>query len=257
MRVRPGAHDRASGFGPTVDRRGPRSVGTLPRPPGREPRVAGRRAANDHGPGRRPAGPQPESRVYPGRATRPSARGHRLHDPGHGAAIPEPGSPTELHQWGRQLSRGRLGRLDQTRGTFCVSNSRDMARTSGGAPYTHLELFRDGRKADEELRWTTAAPTHLQVERRGDSLFLRTSADGRAWTDFKACTVPGMPPKVLVGVAVINSEAKEFSAQFEDWSLRSAGPASPESGLPGPSSAIAPDRGKGFGARAQAARRRE
>jgi regulation of enolase protein 1 (concanavalin A-like superfamily) len=115
-----------------------------------------------------------------------------------------------------------------------------QARTSDGAPYTHLELFRDGRKTDEELRWTAAAPTHLQVERRGDSVFLRTSADGRAWTDFKTCKVTGMPPRVLVGVAAINSEAKEFAPQFEGWSLRSSGPASPELGPTGPSSAIAP-----------------
>ena len=93
-----------------------------------------------------------------------------------------------------------------------------------GAPFTHLELFRDGRKTDEELRWTFEAPTYLQVQRRGDSLFLRTSPDGRGWTDFKTCTLIGMPPKVLVGVAASNSEAKEFAAHFEGWSLRFAGP---------------------------------
>src|SRR5262249_40635848 len=102
-----------------------------------------------------------------------------------------------------------------------------QARSGDGAPYTHLELFRDGGKTDEELRWTPGATTHLQVERRGDSFFLRTSDDGRAWTDYKTCTVPGMPRGVLVGLAAINSESKEFAPRFVGWSLRSAGPASP------------------------------
>ena len=101
-----------------------------------------------------------------------------------------------------------------------------------GKPFLDLEFFRDLKDVEGDMHGDGEGPIHLLAERRGNTLYLKTSPDGREWSVYKACNLMGMPTKVFVGVTAINTTTTAFEPQFTGWALRSIGPAAPDAAAP-------------------------
>jgi len=60
--------------------------------------------------------------------------------------------------------------------------------------------------------------TYLRFERRGDKITSALSYDGKTWSIVKEITAP-YSPKVKVGVDAINTSAKPFMVEFDEFKL--------------------------------------
>jgi uncharacterized protein (TIGR03067 family) len=87
-----------------------------------------------------------------------------------------------------------------------------------GAPFLHLEWFRDGGHFGDEFENVNSAPdrpSHLKIDRRGGELQLSKSDDGQTWMHWKTVRNLKLPPRVSLGVMVQNSTTEDFAASFE------------------------------------------
>jgi hypothetical protein len=94
---------------------------------------------------------------------------------------------------------------------------------ASGAPYLNMEWYVGGQPGNTDVQGPPIlpdAPTHLQIERRGQVLYLRRSEDGRTWTQSKAVSTMELPQRVSVGVVASNSTNTELTASFENLRLR-------------------------------------
>jgi regulation of enolase protein 1 (concanavalin A-like superfamily) len=57
--------------------------------------------------------------------------------------------------------------------------------------------------------------TWLRLERKGDKVTASYSHDGKEWTEAKVMTAD-LPKKLQIGVAVVNTSAKDCTVEFED-----------------------------------------
>ena len=123
------------------------------------------------------------------------------------------------------------GRTYRFRGLLLWSSRRDFLRFGvssdgeydGGLPRYDLEFFRDSRDLEGDIRPGGDGDVYLRAERRGNRLYLSRSSDGRIWFPYKVSNLDGMPATVQVGVVAINTTDDAFGADFEGFSLRTAG----------------------------------
>jgi regulation of enolase protein 1 (concanavalin A-like superfamily) len=60
--------------------------------------------------------------------------------------------------------------------------------------------------------------THLRLERRGNQLQAFVSADGQSWRPLQKIDID-LPPKVQVGVAVVNAAQQPLQVRFEQLQI--------------------------------------
>jgi regulation of enolase protein 1 (concanavalin A-like superfamily) len=80
-------------------------------------------------------------------------------------------------------------------------------------PLARVELFRDGRSAFQQGVTVTDQATHLRITRQQDRFTFEVSGDGKEWTEIHEQEFK-LPPKVQVGVLVINTTTREFSVRL-------------------------------------------
>ncbi len=90
--------------------------------------------------------------------------------------------------------------------------------------YVHSEVLQL-KNPGAHLGFLTEAPAYLQIERRGNTLLLRHSTDGRTWSDPQTADNLDLASKLQVGVAAINAVKKEYTFTFDEFKLER-----PESG---------------------------
>jgi serine/threonine protein kinase/regulation of enolase protein 1 (concanavalin A-like superfamily) len=105
--------------------------------------------------------------------------------------------------------------------TFLRVELASWGESSGGAYQVNAE-WHDGQRIGAKkgtLPPNHDAPTHLQVERRGQVLYLRGSWDGKKW--FTQATVADLPlpQRVAVGLLAVKTTKDEFAATFENAAL--------------------------------------
>lgn len=86
-----------------------------------------------------------------------------------------------------------------------------------------FEYFKDGKYQNTDPKPTDeeffkGKSTYLRLERAGDKLTAFYSHDRKEWTTVKEITVD-LKAKVQVGVAVVNTAKKDFTAEFEEFSV--------------------------------------
>ena len=108
--------------------------------------------------------------------------------------------------------------------TFLRFERASYGESGEGTPYLNMEWYntgQPGRTGDAARPMIPSAPTHLQIERRGQVLYLRRSDDGRRWTDVNAVHNLNLPQHVSVGLVASNSTNTDFTAEFHNIRLRS------------------------------------
>ena len=120
-------------------------------------------------------------------------------------------------------------------GLVLWANERDFLRFGNsrhsviqdGNPYTCSEFFRHQETLPGNVYTAHNEPMYFRAERRGDTLFLKNSGDGRFWYNYQTVDLTGFPAKIHVGVGAVNTGTKGFPARFEGWSLRPLAPSVP------------------------------
>ncbi len=121
-----------------------------------------------------------------------------------------------------------------------VRVGRTSGTDAGGKPeLTHnVVAFRPGQEASAAApeglrRCDPAAPSHLELERRGDTVSVRASADGVAWSEPLLLPAPRLPEAVSVGVvAVRGGWSDRFSAELEGFEVTPLATAEDEGWVP-------------------------
>jgi regulation of enolase protein 1 (concanavalin A-like superfamily) len=92
--------------------------------------------------------------------------------------------------------------------------------------FVHVEAFRNAaisqgkyfiKKVEERV--IGDEPIYYRAERRGNDLTVSRSPDGKEWKVFSRHPINGLKKELLVGVGVVNSTNREFSAHFADFKL--------------------------------------
>jgi regulation of enolase protein 1 (concanavalin A-like superfamily) len=81
--------------------------------------------------------------------------------------------------------------------------------------YTAIEARVNGRQGGAGTLGIPDQDTHLRLERRGNQLRAFVSADGESWRPQKSIEID-LPPKVQVGVAVVNAAQQPLQVRFEE-----------------------------------------
>ena len=108
-------------------------------------------------------------------------------------------------------------------------NSRSSV-VAEGRPWTSGEFFRDADRLPLNEYTADEGPMYFRAIRRGNTLFLKNSGDGKVWYDYKTHDLTGLPTKLQVGVGAISTGVKGFRSQFEGWSLQPSLSTFPRSG---------------------------
>jgi uncharacterized protein (TIGR03067 family) len=86
----------------------------------------------------------------------------------------------------------------------------------------------DGQAFVENSRTYPDAPIYLQIERVGQRIWCKYSADGKTWEELNPIHLGVLPAKLKVGVVAANSVKKDYTFTFEDFRLRAQQPAQPD-----------------------------
>lgn len=128
----------------------------------------------------------------------------------------------------RPLAAGSIpGRLSfQAGGILLWSDERNYVRFERAAfnqngkitTYVAFEARVDGRPRAGQTLSIPDRDTHLRLERRGKQLRAFVSADGKLWRSQQNTDID-LPPKVQVGIAVINAAQQPLRVRFEEFHI--------------------------------------
>lgn len=107
--------------------------------------------------------------------------------------------------------------------TFLRFERAAVGEQANGSPYLNMEWYVSGKLGvPEGFRppLIPEEPTQLQIERRGQALYLRRSDDGRTWTEAMVVNNMDLPQRVSVGVVASNSTNTDYTAAFQNIGLR-------------------------------------
>jgi regulation of enolase protein 1 (concanavalin A-like superfamily) len=99
----------------------------------------------------------------------------------------------------------------------------ERAGSAGGpSPKVYFEHFEDGRSAGKRTAPIEDIDVYLQVTRKGDTLDLSASEDGREWGKVQTLTIK-LPEQLKVGLHAINTSVERFSGTIEVLTPESGG----------------------------------
>ena len=85
-----------------------------------------------------------------------------------------------------------------------------------GQPSIQVVGYAGGKQVVGQKRLMTGSVSHLRIARRGDALTVWSRDDERPWVAGTPVTGFALPPRVRIGVSVINSAREDFTALFEN-----------------------------------------
>ena len=89
--------------------------------------------------------------------------------------------------------------------------------------YLNFEVRHGGELTGERFQMDIPdAACWLRLERRGNQLYAMTSEDAINWKSYEPLDAE-LPPKVKVGVEVVNSASNEFACDFERFAIYQSG----------------------------------
>jgi regulation of enolase protein 1 (concanavalin A-like superfamily) len=94
------------------------------------------------------------------------------------------------------------------------------ANGESGRLFAQVEFYQEGMFAGGHLSDLNDKGTHLRLSRNGNTFTFAVSEDGKEWTELPTeVKNVDLPKNVKVGVAAINSSAREFAPRFEALAL--------------------------------------
>jgi regulation of enolase protein 1 (concanavalin A-like superfamily) len=94
------------------------------------------------------------------------------------------------------------------------------ANGESGRLFAQVEFYQEGMFAGGDLSDLDDKSTHLRLSRNGNTFTFAVSEDGKQWTELQTeVKNVALPKNVKVGVAAINSTAREFAPRFEALAL--------------------------------------